>query len=147
MKKLIFPAFEHRVKQVGKKLLIFDVIRCDYVALSPEEWVRQHVIHLLIAFKKYPKSLFSVERELKVNRLLKRTDIIVYSKKILPFLLVECKAPEEKINETVLRQALIYNMEKKAEYICITNGIVVRIFRWIPGELHEMDDFPDWPDA
>lgn len=144
MRKLIFPAFDHKVKQSGEKLLIFDVIRRDYVALSPEEWVRQHVIHLLIRFKKYPKSLFSIERGLILNQLAKRTDIVVFSKKLTPFLLVECKAPEEKINEAVLRQALIYNLEKKAEYICITNGITIRIFHLLHGALKEVDDFPEW---
>lgn len=146
MRKLIFPAFDHKVKQSGEKLLIFDVIRRDYVALSPEEWVRQHVIHLLIRFKKYPKSLFSIERGLTLNQLAKRTDIVVFSKKLSPFVLIECKAPEEKINEAVLRQALIYNLEKKAEYICITNGIILRVFHHIHGELKEIDDFPEWHD-
>ncbi len=145
MKKLIFPAFDHKVKQSGEKLLIFDVIRRDYVALTPEEWVRQHVIHVLIHFKKYPKSLFSVERGLKVNQLSKRTDVVVFSSKMTPFLLVECKAPEEKINESVLRQVLIYNLEKKAEFVCITNGIILKVFHHIHNELKEIDDFPEWP--
>jgi hypothetical protein len=144
MKKLIFPPFDHKVKQVGEKLLIFDVIRKDYVALTPEEWVRQHVINVLINYKKYPKSLFSVERGLKVNQTAKRTDLIIFDQKMRPFLLIECKAPEEKIDEKVLRQALIYNLDKKAPYISITNGLVLKTFIVGDNELIDLNDFPDW---
>lgn len=144
MKKLIFPTFDYKTKNSGEKLLIFDVIRRIYVTLTPEEWVRQHVIHTLISYKNYPKSLISIEKGLNVNKLAKRTDIIVFNKNISPFLLVECKAPEEPINETVLRQALTYNIEKKAPYICITNGIEFRVFLQKNNQLIELNDFPEF---
>jgi hypothetical protein len=144
MKKLIFPVFNFKTKTTGEKLLIFDVIRRIYVTLTPEEWVRQHVIHTLISFKNYPKTLISIEKGLNVNQLAKRTDIVVFTKNILPFLLIECKAPEEAINETVLRQALTYNLEKKAPYICITNGVEFRVFLQKNNELIELSDFPEF---
>ncbi|MFN8437132.1 MAG: type I restriction enzyme HsdR N-terminal domain-containing protein [Cytophagales bacterium] len=144
MKKLIFPEFDLKVKQSGENLLVFDVIRKDYVTLTPEEWVRQHVVHTLINFKKYPKSLISIEKSLKIKSLLKRTDIVIFDKNLKPFMLIECKAPEEKLNENVLKQALIYNSNKKAPYICITNGIEVRVFQIDTNGLKELLDFPEF---
>lgn len=144
MKKLIFPEFDLKVKQSGENLLVFDVIRKDYVTLTPEEWVRQHVVHTLINLKKYPKSLISIEKSLKIKSLLKRTDIVIFDKKLKPFMLIECKAPEEKLNENVLKQALIYNSNKKAPYICITNGIEVRVFQLDTKGLKELLDFPEF---
>lgn len=144
MKKLIFPEFDLKVKQSGENLLVFDVIRKDYVTLTPEEWVRQHVVHTLINLKKYPKSLISIEKSLKIKSLLKRTDIVIFDKKLKPFMLIECKAPEEKLNENVLKQALIYNSNKKAPYICITNGIEVRVFQIDTNGLKELLDFPEF---
>ena len=144
MKKLIFPEFDLKVKQSGENLLVFDVIRKDYVTLTPEEWVRQHVVHTLINFKKYPKSLISIEKSLKIKSLLKRTDIVIFDKNLKPFMLIECKAPEEKLNENVLKQALIYNSNKKAPYICITNGIEIRVFQLDTNGLKELLDFPEF---
>lgn len=90
--------------------------------LAPEEWVRQHVLHFLIQ-KGYPAPLMSVERGLRVNRLQKRTDVVIYNREGRAFLLVECKAPEIQITENVLRQATIYNQTIQAQHIMLTNGL------------------------
>jgi len=101
---------------------IFDIIRKKFVTLTPEEWVRQHVIHYLVNEKKVPVSLFSIEKNLKVNRLTRRTDVLIY-KDIKPMLLVECKAPEIKITQSVFDQAARYNLTLDVKYFVLTNGM------------------------
>ncbi len=92
------------------------------MVLQPEEWVRQHCIHYLIETKKYPKSLINVEKEFIVNKTKKRYDIVVYTSNGSIFLIVECKAPKVKINESTFNQIARYNLELHANYIMLTNG-------------------------
>lgn len=100
-----------------------DELRKKYVVLTPEEWVRQHIVQYLINFKNYPKALISLEKGLKVNDLLKRSDVLVYDSNTEPLLLIECKAPEVKISQDVFDQAARYNSVYKVKYILITNGL------------------------
>lgn len=102
---------------------IFDVIRKKFVDLQPEEWVRQHVLHFLINDKNYPKSLINVEKELKVNALKKRYDIVIYNSDGSILLLVECKAPEIKITQETFDQIARYNSQLDATYLMVTNGM------------------------
>ncbi len=124
--KLNFPEYKFTLKgddSGGQSLKIFDIVRKKYVILSPEEWVRQHMIHFLIHDKKVPLSLTAVEKSVKVNRLHKRFDILVYSKDHLPILLVECKSPEILIDQQVFDQAARYNMTLGAGYFVLSNGL------------------------
>ena len=123
LKTLNFPAFEVRSKTEGKRTLIFDCIRKKYVALTPEEWVRQHLIHYLITEKGCPASLISVETPLKHVCLDKRSDVTVSDRNGNPLMLVECKAPEVTITQKVFEQITIYNHTIKAKYLLITNGL------------------------
>lgn len=124
MKKLNLPEFPAKVKQVdGGKVLIFDIIRKKYVQLTPEEWVRQNFIYYLVNFLGYPKSLIKVESGLKYNRLLKRSDILVFNRDVEPLLLVECKSSDLKITQDVIDQAAVYNRSLNARYLLVTNGI------------------------
>lgn len=91
--------------------------------LQPEEWVRQHCIHYLINEKKYPKSLINVEKELKINGLKKRYDILVYHPNGEVFLVIECKAPHIKIDQKVFDQIARYNLALKSTYLMVTNGL------------------------
>lgn len=120
---LNLPPFEYQLKNSENKTFIFDIIRKKYIQLTPEEWVRQHVVHLLINQKAYPKSLISIEKQLTVNRLKKRTDIVVYNNLGLPHLVVECKAPSVKINQNVFDQIARYNLKLQAKYLVLTNGL------------------------
>jgi hypothetical protein len=117
------PSFDYKIKEIEGQNYIFDIIRRKYLVLTPEEWVRQHFIHLLINQYNYPKSLFRVEGGLKYNQLQKRSDIIIYDKSGNPFLLVECKAAEVAINQSVVEQASRYNQTIRAKYLAVTNGI------------------------
>jgi len=124
MKKLNLPEFPAKVKQAdGGKVLIFDIIRKKYVQLTPEEWVRQNFIYYLINFLDYPKSLIKVESGLRYNKLLKRSDILVFNRDVEPLLLVECKSSELKITQDVVDQAAVYNKSLNARYLLVTNGI------------------------
>jgi hypothetical protein len=103
-------------------LSIFDSLRKKYLILTPEEWVRQHMIHFLIQYHEYPKSLFALEKGIKYNTLQKRFDILVLDRTGKPFLLIECKAPQISLSQKTMEQICMYNTEIKAPFIGITNG-------------------------
>ena len=123
MHPLNFPAYSFRLKSSEKGLQIFDVIRKKFVVLQPEEWVRQHVVHFLFNEKKYPKSHINVEKQLIVNNLKKRYDIVVFDAQGNIRLLVECKAPEVNIDQTTFDQIAQYNLLLNAKYLMVTNGL------------------------
>ncbi len=123
MQALNFPAYQFKLKSSENKQYIFDVIRKKYIVLSPEEWVRQHALHFLIYDKKYPVSLITVEKQLLVNKLKKRTDILIYNSTGLPELVVECKAPKVKITQHTFDQIARYNFQLRANYLMVSNGM------------------------
>lgn len=120
---LNLPPFEHKILQRDGKATIFDSIRKKYVALTPEEWVRQHFIHYLTDCLQYPKSLVSVENGLKFNHMQRRSDIVVYDRQGLPFMIVECKSYRQRLNPAVFEQVAMYNNTLKAKFLVITNGL------------------------
>ncbi len=93
------------------------------MVLQPEEWVRQHLVHYLIFEKKYPKSLINVEKQLEINGLKKRYDIVVFNSDGSIEILVECKAPKISISQTTFNQIARYNMNLKANHLMVTNGL------------------------
>lgn len=93
------------------------------MVLTPEEWVRQHIIHYLIEEKNYPISLIAVEKKVTVNKLTKRTDILVFNTKGNPHIVVECKAPTIKITQDTFDQIARYNLKLEANYLIVTNGL------------------------
>lgn len=123
MQELNFPQIPYRLKNTENNLSIFDVIRKKYVALQPEEWVRQHCLYYLIKEKKYPKSLINVEKELHLHGLKKRYDIVVYNSDGTVHLIVECKAPSIAIDQNTFDQIARYNLVLKAAYLMVTNGL------------------------
>jgi hypothetical protein len=123
LQQLNFPKFSFRFKNSENKISIFDVIRKRFVILQPEEWVRQHCIHYLIENKGYPKSLINIEKELSVNTLRKRYDIVVFNPDGSIHLIVECKSPAITINQNSFDQIAQYNLVLNASYLMITNGL------------------------
>src|SRR4051812_7298038 len=120
---LNLPEFEYKIREIEGKLYIFDVLRRKYVFLTPEEWVRQHFVHLLINEYQYPKSLLKNEGGLTYNRLTKRTDIVVYDREGKPFMVIECKGANIPISQSTFEQAAQYNHTLKAPYLTVTNGL------------------------
>ena len=123
MQQLNFPNYNFRFKNNENKVSIFDEIRKKFIILTPEEWVRQHVVQFLMVEKKYPKSLINVEKVLKVNDLRKRYDVVVFNPDGSMHILVECKAPEVKIDQTTFDQIARYNLTLKATYLMVSNGL------------------------
>jgi len=123
VQKLDFPTYTFRFKNSENKPYIFDDIRKKFVVLQPEEWVRQHCVQYLINKKKYPKSLINVEKELKINNLKKRYDIVVFNTDGSIHLIVECKAPKITINQSTFDQIARYNLALNATYLMVTNGL------------------------
>jgi hypothetical protein len=123
MQELNLPAYQFKLKQEGQRTQIFDSIRKKYVALTPEEWVRQNFLQYLIQDRNFPASLIAVEAGLTYNQLKKRTDVLVYDKQGNPYLMVECKAPDVKITQDAFDQIARYNMVFKVKYLVVTNGM------------------------
>ena len=123
MQTLNFPKFTFRFKNSENKTSIFDVIRKKFVILQPEEWVRQHCVHYLIQEKKYPISLINIEKELIINGLKKRYDIVVFDTTGQIHLIVECKSPNVPITQATFDQIARYNLAVKATYLMVTNGL------------------------
>lgn len=123
MQKLNFPTCAFKLKSSENKTLIFDIVRKKYVIVTPEEWVRQHVVHFLLKEKNYPISLIAIEKQLKINKRVKRTDIIVYNKQGTPEILIECKAPSVKITQTTFDQIARYNLSANSNFLMVTNGL------------------------
>ncbi|WP_108425670.1 type I restriction enzyme HsdR N-terminal domain-containing protein [Flagellimonas amoyensis] len=123
MQALNFPNYTFRIKNSQNRQYIFDGIRKKFVVLQPEEWVRQHVLHYLVFTKNFPKSLINVEKQLMVNGLKRRYDVVVFNPDGTIFLLVECKAPEVKVEQAVFDQIARYNYQLKSAYLMVTNGL------------------------
>ncbi len=124
MPPLNLPAYEPRIREQNSgKPEIFDRVRKKFVRLTPEEWVRQHFLNYLTAHKGYPASLIAVEAALKYNRLVKRSDILVYGPGGKPLLVVECKAPEVEVSQAVFDQVAMYNMSLLVGFVVVTNGL------------------------
>ncbi|TPD70687.1 type I restriction enzyme HsdR N-terminal domain-containing protein [Flavobacterium microcysteis] len=123
MQQLNFNSYQFRFKNTEGKISIFDEIRRKFIILTPEEWVRQHVVQYLLQEKKYPKSYINVEKVIKLNGLIKRYDVVVFQPNGKLFLLVECKSADIVINQTTFDQIARYNMALESEYLMVTNGL------------------------
>lgn len=121
--QLNLPSFAIKIKEENGISYIFDQIRKKYLVLTPEEWVRQHLIHYLKNVKNYPGSLMKLEGGLKLNHLQKRSDILLFNKHGEKILLVECKAPSVKINQDTFDQIARYNFVHKVEWLLVSNGM------------------------
>ena len=125
MQALDLPPFEAKLTQSAtNQPLIWDGLRRRHVVLTPEEWVRQHVVHYLINYRGYPRGLLALERGLRYNQRHKRTDLLALNLAGQPLLLVECKAPSVAIDAAVARQATTYNQTIGAPLLILTNGLV-----------------------
>lgn len=121
--RLNLPACAFKIRNVSGRTQIFDRLRRKYIALTPEEWVRQHFIFYLIEHKKFPAGLIVAELSISVNRMRKRCDLVAHDTSGKPLLIVECKSPEIKINDKVFDQAARYNISLRVSYLAITNGM------------------------
>ncbi|MGL5681924.1 MAG: type I restriction enzyme HsdR N-terminal domain-containing protein [Marinifilaceae bacterium] len=138
------PAFQPRVKREKGTLYIFDTLRRQFVVLTPEEWVRQHIVNYLIEHKGYPKMLIAVEQEIDLNGLRRRFDIVCYRRDTTPYLLIECKAPTVPITQKVYDQAFNYNHIIKAPFVAMSNGCQHHCYRCTEMGFTRLPDFPEF---
>lgn len=123
MLALNLPQFDVNLKKSEGKIWIFDGIRKKYMVLTPEEWVRQHLINYFVRHLNYPKSLIRVERGLYYNQLQKRSDITVFDRSGNPWMIVECKSPEVELDQKSILQVSVYNSDIQAKYVAVSNGL------------------------
>ncbi len=123
MNNLNLPEYSFKTKNINGKSYIFDKIRKRFVALTPEEWVRQNIIEFLTIDKKYPIGRFGNEIKININGMTKRCDSVFYDEKATPILIIEYKAPNVQITQKVFDQIATYNMQLQVRYILISNGI------------------------
>ena len=123
MLSLNLPTFDAKISTRDGKSMIFDVIRRRYVALTPEEWVRQHFVHFLMERKGYPKALLANEVQVTLNGTRKRCDTVLYGRDLTARMIVEYKAPEVEITQAVFDQVMRYNMVLRVDYLVVSNGL------------------------
>ena len=123
MLELNLPPYKKKITKKDDKPFILDVIRRQYVALTPEEWVRQNFVHFLIEYKGYPQSLMANEVQLKLNGMSRRCDTVVYDRTLRPRVIVEYKAPSVSITQKVFEQICRYNMVLQVDYLIVSNGL------------------------
>ncbi len=123
MMELNLPPYAYKLKQNNGSVQIWDAVRRKYVALTPEEWVRQHFIAYLVGSKKYPLGRIGNEISLSLNGRSRRCDTLVYDAEGQPLVLIEYKAPHISVSQKVFEQAVRYNICFRVPYIMLSNGI------------------------
>ena len=123
MYELNLPKYGIKIKNDKGHQSIFDVLRRKYVALTPEDWVRQHFVHFLIEHKGYPKALMAYEIQLARGNKKLRCDSVLYDRTLKPRMIIEYKAPTVSITQKVFDQITIYNMLLHVDYLVVSNGI------------------------
>jgi hypothetical protein len=131
-----------KTRKVNDTTQVWDPIRKKWVLFTPEEMVRQLFVHFLIHEKNISQSAISIEKQIRLDKKIKRCDIIVYDQDIKPLLLIECKSPEIKLTATGISQVVRYHQILNTTSVCIVNGHHYRVFRKDSDQKwKEVDDF------
>ena len=144
MQRLNFPreyAFEFR--RVEERREILDPLRRLFVALTPEEWVRQNLVQFLVQDMGYPAGGTAIERGIEVHGQFFRADVIVHDRSGRPVLLAECKEPAVAIDQKTFDQVAVYNRQVAARYLLLTNGMVH--YCWVLAAEHEYRSLKEVP--
>ena len=123
MFRLNLPPYPIKIQEKGEKRQIFDFLRRKWVALTPEEWVRQHFTHFLVEHKNYPQALLANEVELRIGEKRLRCDTLLYNKELRPRMIIEYKAPTIQIQQKTFDQISAYNLLLKVDYLVVSNGL------------------------
>ncbi|TNE54187.1 MAG: type I restriction enzyme HsdR N-terminal domain-containing protein [Bacteroidetes bacterium] len=144
---LNFPKANLKLQKQGNEVFVWCEIRRKKLRLSPEEWVRQHLIHYLLHHKNYPLGRMASEVQLELNGQKKRCDLLVVDDQGTPYLLVECKAPTIPLDHSTINQTVQYNSQLQVPYLAMTNGVEHYIFhlRYEDHKAEQLADFPDSP--
>lgn len=146
MRQLNLPSFEAKIRLENGKYKILDPIRRKYVALTPEEWVRQHFVNFLISTHHYPKEMIANEVSIRLNETSKRCDTVVYAPSLSPLMIVEYKAPTVELTPAVFEQIVRYDMVLHARYLIVSNGLrhICCEIRYEEGEYHFLEEIPSY---
>jgi len=141
------PSYEIKLRQTGGNQQIFDILRRKYVALTPEEWVRQHFVHFLIEHKGYPKGLLANEVELRLGEKKLRCDTVLYNRVLQPQMIIEYKAPTITLTQRVFDQISAYNLLLHVDFLVVSNGLRHYCCRMnYDNHTYEfLRDIPDYP--
>ena len=142
MVSLNLPQINYNIRKNKGKVEIFDIIRKKFIVLTPEEWVRQHMVHFLISERSYPKGLMRVEGGLNYHQKQKRSDVLIYDRKGNPYLIVECKTFRQPLRQAAMNQAAVYNKTLGARYLVITNGLQHFCAEVLKDTIRQLDDIP-----
>lgn len=123
MQQINLPQYDVRIRTVSGRDQIFDILRHKYVALTPEEWVRQHFVHYLIEHKNFPTALLANEISLQIGEKKIRADSVLYDRQYHPKMIVEYKAPDIQITQRVFDQISVYNLLLHVDYLVVSNGV------------------------
>ena len=123
MEQLNFPSYNFDVRNADGSVVILDRVRQRFVPLTPEEWVRQHLIQYLVEDLDVPKGFIALEASIPAHDRNYRADVVVYDRNMQPVLIAECKNPSVKIKQDVFDQIGLYNTVCKAPYLLVTNGL------------------------
>ena len=140
---LNYPSYPFKINPIAGKDHLFDPFRKIWIVLTPEEWVRQNILQYLVQSCKYPSSLIAVEKSIQLGELTKRFDIVVY-KNDAPWMIIECKEANMKINATTMHQILQYQQVLSAQFLIVTNGHETQGAKIESGKLHALQNFPDY---
>mgnify|MGYP000137424325 FL=1 len=148
MLELNLPSFDINVKKIGGKLSILDPLRRKFVALTPEEWVRQHFVNFLLREKGYPAALIANEIQIDLNKLKKRCDSVVYNRDLSPLMIIEYKALDVDITQQVFDQIVRYNIVLKVKYLIVSNGLnhYCCIIDYNKQSFNYLSDIPNYTD-
>jgi type I site-specific restriction-modification system R (restriction) subunit len=135
---------ELKIKHENGQQKVFDIVRKKYVALTPEEKVRQLLIHYLIQEKNYPKNLLVLEHEFRLNGLSKRADIVVMNTEGIPLMLIETKAPDVHVTQKAIDQIVSYNLHYKVKFLLITNGSEFLMYRLQGDRVIQLPEIPSY---
>jgi hypothetical protein len=144
MIKIEYPANDFRIKNEKNIELIFDRFRKRWLVLTGEEWVRQNFLRYIIEVKNYPSSLIAIEKEIYLGELKKRCDIVIYGRDTLPWMIIECKEMNERLNSKVLDQVLRYHITLPAKYLIVTNGSYCFGFEKRDEQFYEINELPKY---
>lgn len=145
--KLNLPTVELRLRREGGQIRVWDPLRGCWLLLTPEEWVRRHLIGLLTARCNVAPLRIVQEYPVELNGQPQRADIVVVDDEAKPWLLAECKAPEVKISQETLAQAVRYNSVVQAPYILLSNGLTTFCCARSGGDYRPLSRIPRFGEA
>ena len=140
--KLNFPKINLRAKSDGHRTLVFDSVRRTYVVLTPEEWVRRHLVEYLVGHCAATLQSIVEEYPVEINGMAQRADVVVMGEDMQPLMVVECKEPNVKIGDEVLRQVVRYNSVLRCRYIALTNGLMTYCYEYDGTKYSPCESFP-----